>query len=342
MTTHRARVLAFAVVVVLAVGGAVAYLLLAARERSDAVAAPPSAPPPGTSGFAGPGDPGGYIAFRRTAIDAAYGTVGLVPLDDPSAAPTPTDLSCERVHVSRRGGVCLDVDRAAVTTATVLLLGPDLSVRHELSTPGIPSRARVSADGRWAATTTFVTGHSYASTGFSTRTEIYDMESGTSRGNVEEFTVSHRGKPVRAEDVNVWGVTFAPHGPSFYATVMTGGAKYLAEGDLARRTLVMLDVPAECPSLSPSGTLLAYKNATGPTTWEVRVRTLADGSEVVVGESASVDDQVEWLDDEHVVFGLARPEGGATADVWVAPADGSGPAERLVPAAWSPAVVPAG
>ena len=335
MTSPRARIVAFAVVVVLAMGLAVGYLLMAARAQPDAAAQPS----PRTSPSAASGNTDGYIAFRRTDIDAAYGTVGTVPVDDPDAAPTPTALSCERIHMARDGGVCLQVDRAAVTTARVLLLWPDMTVRHSLETPGIPSRARVSPDARWAATTTFVFGHSYTSSDFSTQTEIYDMASGSSLGNLEEFDISYKGQPYEAVDVNVWGVTFAQDGSSFFATVMTRGKKHLAEGDISGRTLVMLDVSAECPSLSPSGKLLAFKSATGPTTWQVRVRTLADGSEVVVDESRSVDDQIEWLDDENVVFGLPRPEGGAVSDVWVAPADGSGPAELLVPAAWSPAVV---
>jgi hypothetical protein len=241
--------------------------------------------------------------------------------------------------MSPLSGICLKVDRAVATTAAVLLLNPDMSVRHTLSTPGIPSRARVSPDGRWAATTTFVYGHSYAATEFATQTEIYDMATGTSLGNLEKFDISYRGKPYRAADVNVWGVSFAADGSSFFATVMTGGNKHLAQGDIAKRTLTMLDVSAECPSLSPNGKLLAYKRSTGPTTWEVRVRTLADGSEVVVNESQSIDDQIEWLDDQNVVFGLPRPEGGAASDVWVAPADGVGKAELLIPGAWSPAVV---
>jgi hypothetical protein len=123
---------------------------------------------------------------------------------------------------------------------------------------------------------------------------------------------------------------------------MTGGSKRLARGDIAKRTLTMLDVTAECPSLSPNGKLLAYKRSTGPVTWEVRVRTLDDGSEVVVNESRSIDDQIEWMDDHNVVFGMARPQGGAASDVWVAPADGVGKAEILVRGAWSPAVVRGG
>ena len=88
---------------------------------------------------------------------------------------------------------------------------------------------------------------------FSTQTEIYDMVSGTSLGNLEKFEISRRGKAYRATDVNVWGVTFPASGSTFYATIMTGGKRYLAEGRIDRRTIAMVDVAAECPSLSPSG-----------------------------------------------------------------------------------------
>ncbi|MDT0212542.1 hypothetical protein Q9R29_01470 [Rothia sp. ARF10] len=337
MSSARARVVGFTVVAVAVLCAMVGYVLVALLSDDDRA----SARAPAAAASAGrPAYPDGFIAFRRTGNDAGYGTVGTVAIDEPTATPAANPgLVCERVHVSRGGGVCVDVDRGSVTTARVLLLGPDLRVRHTLTTPGIPSRARVSADGRWAATTTFVFGHSYADGSFSTQTEIYDMRAGRSLGNLEEFDITRGGKPVTAVDVNVWGVTFARVGTSFYATVMTGGRKHLALGDSARRTLALLEVEAECPSLSPSGELVAYKSATGPTTWEVHVRRLSDGSETVVRTARSVDDQIEWLDDERILFGLAPPGGGATSDVWVAPADGSRPAELLIKAAWSPAVV---
>lgn len=337
MSATPGRLVAFVLVVAGAVCAMTVYLLVAMAAQGDEDSTPPRS---GAAPSARVVPSEGFIAFRRTGDDAGYGTVGTVPIDAPASAPAPhPDLVCERVHVSRKGGVCIDVERASVTTARVLLLGPDLHVRHTLTTPGIPSRARVSADGRWAATTTFVFGHSYAAGTFSTQTEIYDMHSGRSVGNLEDFEVSRQGSPVRAVDLNVWGVTFAPDGTSFYATVMTGSRRFLAQGDIGRRTLTLLDVAAECPSLSPSGELLAYKSATGPATWQVRVRRLSDGFETVVSTARSVDDQIEWLDDEHIIFGLAPPGGGATSDVWVAVADGSRPAELLIPGAWSPAVV---
>ena len=49
-------------------------------------------------------------------------------------------------------------------------------------------------------------------------------------------------------------------------------------------------------------------------------------------------DQVEWLDDQRVLYELPR-SGSAKTDVWVIPADGSGTPAILVPHACSPSVV---
>ena len=74
----------------------------------------------------------------------------------------------------------------------------------------MPSRARVSPDGRLGAVTAFVTGHSYADPGsFSTRATIIDMERGRRIADLEDFEVSRDGKPFESIDFNFWGVTFA-------------------------------------------------------------------------------------------------------------------------------------
>jgi hypothetical protein len=60
----------------------------------------------------------------------------------------------------------------------------------------------------------------------------------------------------------------------------------------------------------------------------------------LLAETRSVDDQVEWLDDDRLLYGLCRPGSEATtSDVWVVPADGSGTAAVLIPEASSPAVI---
>ena len=166
----------------------------------------------------------------------------------------------------------------------------------------------MSRDGRWGAVTMFVTGHAYADAGsFSTQTTLIDLRSGTAAGELESFTTSRRGRVVTAEDVNYWGVTFAADGDTFYATMATGGRTYLVRGSIHDRTLRTLHENVECPSLSPDGTRIAYKkriDGGGDEPWRLTVLDLATMRETPLGETAGFDDQAEWLDDEHVLYGL--------------------------------------
>jgi hypothetical protein len=76
--------------------------------------------------------------------------------------------------------------------------------------------------------------------------------------------------------------------------------------------------------------------------WRLVAYTVATGAETPLAETRSVDDQVDWLDDQHVVYGLPRSTTGgaaATSDVWVVASDGTGSPAVLVHDAWSPAVV---
>jgi hypothetical protein len=54
--------------------------------------------------------------------------------------------------------------------------------------------------------------------------------------------------------------------------------------------------------------------------------------ETPLAEQRSVDDQAEWLDDGHVLYGVD----GA---VWVASSDGTGESSRFIAGADSPAAV---
>ena len=51
-----------------------------------------------------------------------------------------------------------------------------------------------------------------------------------------------------------------------------------------------------------------------------------------------INDQVEWLDAEHVLYGIPRRT-TSIVDVWVAPIDGSGPARVFLTEAESPIIV---
>ena len=90
----------------------------------------------------------------------------------------------------------------------------------------------------------------------------------------------------------------------------------------------------ECPSLSPDETRIAYKKRVGAggKRWRLHVLDLETGAETPLAEQRSVDDQVEWLDDEHVLYGLEE-------QIWTLPADGGGAPASYAPRGDSPTVV---
>jgi hypothetical protein len=191
------------------------------------------------------------------------------------------------------------------------------------------------------ASTSFVTGHSYMQLGFSTATEIRQL-SGRSYGNLEKFALRIGGKLVNPIDRNVWGVTFGSDDNTFFATVATGGTPYLVRGDLATRTLTAVRRTAECPSLSPDGSEVAYKKNTGGSAqhWSIAVLDLATGRETVLaGEIRSVDDQVEWLNPDTLLYGMPRSGVAGVSDVWAIKTERAARPALFIKQAWSPSVV---
>ena len=75
-----------------------------------------------------------------------------------------------------------------------------MRARHTVTLTGLPSRARVSPNGRFGAMTTFVTGDSYTSPGaFSTRTTLIDMRhAARTIADLEQFTVTKDGRRIHA------------------------------------------------------------------------------------------------------------------------------------------------
>ena len=335
--TARARAVALIVVCLLAVGGAAAYVLVARDGQREATAAAPAQPTVSVASVQG--EP--RIVFRDTAIGPDYGKVAMVPLSDPGGPRAVTGQSCDRVFATSDHTLCLGSDGGAGATwrATVTTRG-EASPR-QLPLTGNPSRARLSRDGSHAATTTFVAGDSYTATGFSTRTVITSLADGAS-SDLEDFRLVHRDRTIRPADRNFWGVTFAADGDTFYVTASFQKQNWLARGSLSRRTLTTVRPDAECPSLSPDGTRVAYKKRQDRRAgdWRVAVLDLATGRERVLPGDRSVDDQVEWLDDRRLVYGLpGQGTRAAETDVWVVAADGTGQPKVLIEKAWSPAVV---
>ena len=190
----------------------------------------------------------------------------------------------------------------------------------------------------------FATGaeHRYEDTSFSTKTTIVDMATGDEIGDLESFATWRDGKRISAKDFNFWGVTFARDSNVFYATLKTAGKTYLVRGDLGLRKVTVLKENVECPALSPDNRLIGFKKrvGTGAGPWRFYVLDVATLAErPVEAETRSIDDQLEWLDDAHVLYGAPRADRPSSRDVWVAPIDGSGPARIYLPDAESPIVV---
>lgn len=335
--TLRTRVIAVAIIAFLVLAGTAVYLVVS-RAQQQAQTASASAPQsvPLAQVESAP-----RIVFRNTALGTNYGVVSMVPLADPSGPRAFTSVSCDRVFATSVETLCLGSDRGVVTTYSARVITDATGAVKNIPLTGSPSRARLSDDGALSATTSFVAGDSYTATSFSTRTVVTNLRTGMSQ-DLEDFTLLDNGQRISPVDRNYWGVTFTADDDHFFATVAFGGVTHLAKGQLSTQTIETIRPDAECPSLSPDGTRVAYKKrgdrARGD--WRITVLELATGKETQLSESRSVDDQVEWLDNNRILYGLpGTGTQAAESNVWVANADGTGMPTMLIPKAWSPAVV---
>jgi len=280
-----------------------------------------------------------HLVFLHSPGGDTYRQLAVMPLDALDGQRYLTPLLCQRVYMSAERGLCMGIGQTANTFDARFQTG------GAFQQPGPATRARVAQDGSIGSMTWFVAGHSYADAGFSTQTLLVDPRSGDTRADLEQFTITRDGAPFRAVDFNFWGVTFTRDASRFYVTLATGGRTYLLQGDVASRAATVVRENVECPSLSPDGTRLVFKKRTDPESpreWRLHVLDLATMQDSPVpGENHSVDDQAEWLDDNHILYALhdEGPPATIAQDIWVATLDGSEPPRKLLKGAMSPAVV---
>ncbi|MGW2813238.1 TolB family protein [Streptomyces sp. NPDC001415] len=322
----RTKLAVVVVAVLLLATGSLGYVLHSAHRDPQQAAAD------GSFTLEGPG-----LYFR----DTATGRIARRPLGAPNGSRTGGGPECERFYAVGDTAVCLRREPGVPPRAYAVVLDRRLREVRRIAVPGIPNRARVSASGRMLSWTVFAVGDSYATTAFSTRTSILDLRTGYLIKSMEEIPLTLGGARYHAPDVNYWGVTFARDDNRFYATVSTKGRTYLVEGNMAAWSAKSLRENAECPSLSPDNTRIAFKKKISDdpaAPWRLYVLDLATMREHPLAERHSVDDQAAWLDDRTVAYALPGRAGRAS-DVWTVPADGNGTPRLAVEGASSPVAV---
>src|SRR3954454_21709626 len=141
-----------AVIVALCVVGAGAYIVIAALGPNQTTT---EAQPRAGAVLAG-------SDLMVRAVDPKEPTLNgwVYVLDDGKLRKQSGELACERVYFAAGRGICMGVAPSGVEY-TASVFDSKLRRLHTTTLTGLPSRTRVSPDGRYGAMTVFVTGDSY-------------------------------------------------------------------------------------------------------------------------------------------------------------------------------------
>jgi len=282
------------------------------------------------------------IFFRYNGADSHFGQLAFAPYERLDQPRFIENLSCEAAYVARGRGICLAANRGLFTTyAAKLFDAKTFKIIAEFPLNGVPSRCRMSSDGKLAALTVFISGHGYESVSFSTQTLLIEVDSGRIIADLEKYSVSRDGQNFSNKDFNFWGVTFTPDARHFYATLSTNQQHFLVKGDIANASAAVVHENVECPSLSPNAARIAYKKrfiAGGRVFWQLHILDLATGRETALSEKRSVDDQLEWLDNGHVLYSLPESVSSASTNIWLAAIDGASAPRLFLKKAYSPSM----
>ena len=278
-----------------------------------------------------------YLMVQSTKPDGSYGKLLLVPISAPDGPAYETDLTCDRAAFAGLRGICLVTEGQDSFTRYAYVFNEQFERLHKIRLAGVPSRVRVSPDGRLAAVSVSEHTDHNPLVDFIARTIIIDTNTGAST-DLRNFRYTQDGRTTRAGDLGIWGVTFRAEGNTFFATLEREGTNYLVDGDVAKRTIRAVRPWMECPSLSPDNTRIVYKQRVRvDDDARLRVYDLRTGTDVAIDpEQRSIVDQVEWLDNDRVMYHMTGERG---ADVWSVRVDGTEAPKMLRSYAYSPALV---
>lgn len=280
-----------------------------------------------------------FVMFRTLGPTAVHGRVSMVRLDAPGSTRYVSELSCARLHFAGGRGLCLTeepVGTSVVHAAYIFDRAFTRGPRIELT--GIPTRVRVSPDGRRAAITVYGEEHSPdGEERLATNTIVVDLAAGSVVANLREFAIDRAGFPPLEGPLDFASVTFDRDADRFYATLSTASDRFLVTGSVTDRRLTLVAPGLASEAVSPDGKRIVVKKRVGDRGyWQVLVFDLTTKSEAALNQGLrSIDDQVEWLDAGHVVYHDATDRG---TDVWALSTDGVTPPQLLIVDAYSPAV----
>lgn len=254
-----------------------------------------------------PGLDSGPRMLRITSGSSYRGDLAISTGRD-SAVHVP--LACNRVHATKKMGACVLNTKGIVANSNYELVLFDASYHRfaRNASPGIVSRVRISPGSQYVSVTAFVQGHSYGGA-FSTQTIIYDARTAAPVGDLENFDLRRGGRAERSPKKNIWGVTFSDD-DDFFVTVGIGDERALAKGRISTRTLDILPFSVECPSLSPDGTRIAFKQKLVPLdAWHLAVLDLRTKKVTTLPSDYSIDDQAMWIDNDTLSYAVPNNYG---------------------------------
>jgi hypothetical protein len=277
-----------------------------------------------------------FVMFRTLSPRHAFGRIAMASPSAPFDRRL-TPLSCARVQYAGGTGLCLVEETDGKAVRQVLYFFDATFARGtRLVLNGIPIRARVSPDGRLAAVTTYGEEESPEGERLASQSMLIDVASGRVLGDLRSFSVSSAADQPIVAPIDISSVAFAD-GDRFFATLSTPDRRYLVSGSVTGRRLEVIASGLANEAVSPDGKRLLVKKQTGARGfWQLVVLDLDSRHEVALNQGPrSVDDQVEWLDDSHVVYHDVTEDG---TGIWMLPTDGTTAARLLVADAFSPAV----